>query len=595
MTDWNQEGRPPFRNSRSPVRELPVLLTGIVMAVAIAFIGAAINFNEWLSRFFQPHASSPWVQFTTNFLVVWLITLLAILYGRWRRALRRSGELEDIISSINPDVLLIVDRDRHIRMANASLPRMFGYRFEEVTDRTTETLYFDRRSSPAAGHEIYEALEREGFHIGLATGRKKNGDLFPLEIITGLLKHHGGSVLLLRDISERKRAEESLRRSEEQLRQSQKMEAVGRLASGVAHDFNNLLTTILGFSNLALEQLPADHPVRPDLEEVARGAQRATHLTGQLLAFGRKEALQLRPVDLNAVLLDMDPMLRRTLGEDISLVTIPGEDVGSIESDPGGLEQVILNLAVNARDAMPQGGKLVIQSERVELSAEQRRALGPGPTGPHAMLLVRDTGSGMTREVRERAFEPFFTTKKTGKGTGLGLSTVYRIVSQSHGCIELNSEPGQGTEFRLYFPRLAEAASETAGTAAAPLPRGRETILVVEDEHAVRGFAVRVLRSLGYDVLEARNEADALVICERRREPIHLVLTDVVMPHVSGASLVSHMRQIRTDFRVLYASGFPPESVREHGVAAEEGIALIDKPYTRETLAAKVRDVLDAP
>jgi two-component system, cell cycle sensor histidine kinase and response regulator CckA len=575
-------------------REWGTLLLALMISFGAAVLGAAINFNERLSLFFRPHAAQPTVQFLINFLVVWLAVLLVVSYVRWRRVATRNQELEDIIASISPDVLLVVDAGRNILMANTSMPRMFGYGRDEVLGQKTDLLYFDRRRSPEVKHEIYDILEREGFHIGLATGRKKDGATFPLEIITGVLRRHGGSVLLLRDISERQRAQDLVLEREEQLRQAQKMEALGLLAGGVAHDFNNLLTSIIGFANLALESLPAGHPVRPDIEEVIHGGERAVKLTSQLLALARKQILQMRRLDLNAVVSGMAQLLQRTLGEDIGLVMVLGEDLAAVESDPGGLEQVILNLAVNARDAMPMGGKLIILTERVRLDESYCASHVGVQPGEYVMLSVRDTGSGITREVREHLFEPFFTTKERGRGTGLGLSTAYGIIKQCRGHIDVESTPGIGSEFRVYLPGTelpAEAVSARVKTVATG---GAETILVVEDEYAVRAFAVRILRGLGYHVLEAGNAGDALAICERHKERIHLIMTDLVMPQVSGRGLVEHVSQIRHDFAVLYTTGFSQDAIDHHGLAHQHEAILL-KPYTRESLALRIRQILEAP
>ena len=441
-------------------QEWRTLSVSLSLAVVVAAVGTAINFNARIAEFFRPHANLPAVQSITNFLVVWLVALLIASYVRWRKAAIRSEELEDIIDSINPDVLLVVDRDRSILMSNVTVTRMFGYTLEEVLHHKTDMLYFDRRSVPGAKHEIYDALEGEGFHVGLATGRKKDGRTFPLEIITGLLQQHGGSVLLLRDVTERKAAEELLIEREAQLRQSQKMEALGLLAGAVAHDFNNLLTSILGFGDLALKALPEEHKAADDIQQVIASAGRAAKLTAQLLAVGRKQALEVRPIDLNSIVSDMAHMLKLTLGEDVTLDMELGKDTGLIVADSGGVEQVILNLAVNARDAMPQGGVLQVGTGRFVLDAEYCSKHVSVAPGTYGRLVVRDSGCGMTREIRERIFEPFFTTKERGKGTGLGLSTVYGIVRQCKGNIEVCSAPGQGSEFMIFFPSVVPSPAE---------------------------------------------------------------------------------------------------------------------------------------
>jgi PAS domain S-box-containing protein len=565
----------------------------LALAGGVALLGAAINFNVWLEEFFKPHAGQPAVEFVINFLFVWLVTLLILSYLRWRRAALYSQELEDIIDSINPDVLLVVDKDRTILMSNKSVERMFGYPLDDLIGRKTDVLYFDRRQVPGQKHEIYDALEREGFHVGAASGRKKDGKVFPLEIITGLMKRHGGSVLLLRDTTERQRAEEMLIEREGQLRQSQKMEALGLLAGGVAHDFNNLLTSILGFSTLALETIPEEHAARSDLREVIAAAERAAKLTSQLLTLGRKQALQVGPLEMNSVVGGMAELLRRTLSEEVVLNLELDPQSGHVLADKGGIEQVLLNLAVNARDAMPKGGQLSIQTAQVTLDeAYCLKHVGVEP-GAYGRLLVRDSGEGMTRDVQERVFEPFFTTKERGKGTGLGLSMVYGIVRQCQGYIEFDSTPGKGSEFRVYFKTVQCGSIEGPPAAQMPAPVGTETILIVEDEPALRTLASRVLGALGYRVLEAASRREALELCNGLHDPIHLVLMDLVLPDGNGADIIAQVRAERQDFRVLYVSGFGTESVTRNGRMCEHD-AVIGKPYSQDTLARKVREVLDA-
>jgi PAS domain S-box-containing protein len=565
----------------------------LALAGGVALLGAAINFNVWLEEFFKPHAGQPAVEFVINFLFVWLVTLLILSYLRWRRAALYSQELDDIIDSINPDVLLVVDKDRTILMSNKSVERMFGYPLDDLIGRKTDVLYFDRRQVPGQKHEIYDALEREGFHVGAASGRKKDGKVFPLEIITGLMKRHGGSVLLLRDTTERQRAEEMLIEREGQLRQSQKMEALGLLAGGVAHDFNNLLTSILGFSTLALETIPEEHAARSDLREVIAAAERAAKLTSQLLTLGRKQALQVGPLEMNSVVGGMAELLRRTLSEEVVLNLELDPQSGHVLADKGGIEQVLLNLAVNARDAMPKGGQLSIQTAQVTLDeAYCLKHVGVEP-GAYGRLLVRDSGEGMTRDVQERVFEPFFTTKERGKGTGLGLSMVYGIVRQCQGYIEFDSTPGKGSEFRVYFKTVQCGSIEGPPAAQMPAPVGTETILIVEDEPALRTLASRVLGALGYRVLEAASRREALELCNGLHDPIHLVLMDLVLPDGNGADIIAQVRAERQDFRVLYVSGFGTESVTRNGRMCEHD-AVIGKPYSQDTLARKVREVLDA-
>jgi CheY-like chemotaxis protein len=303
--------------------------------------------------------------------------------------------------------------------------------------------------------------------------------------------------------------------------------------------------------------------------------------------------MQVRALDINAIVMDMDQLLRRTLGEDIELVTVLGEGIGTVEADAGLLEQVVINLAVNARDAMPKGGKLTIETSAITLDEEFCQSRVGIEPGKYALLSVRDIGGGMSKEVQDHAFEPFFTTKEKGKGTGLGLSTVYGIVKQCNGYVELESELDVGTNICIYLPTIERPAEELPMRGDASMPRGTETILVVEDEDTVRHLTVRMLKSLGYHVLEARHGGEALLICERYKEPIHLVLTDVVMPHVGGREMMKRLQEIRNDFKILYTSGFTEDRILDHGVVGKDAPLLV-KPYTSEAMAQKVRSVLDS-
>jgi PAS domain S-box-containing protein len=396
------------------------------------------------------------------------------------------------------------------------------------------------------------------------------------------------------DITDRKRAEEEMRALEEQFRQSQKMEAVGRLGGGIAHDFNNLLTVIKGYSQLSLLDLKESDPLWGNIQEIQKATQRATDLTRQLLAFSRRQILDLKVLDMNTLLRDLDKMLRRIIGEDIELVTLSDGNLGRVKIDPGQIEQVIFNLAVNARDAMPAGGKLLIETTNVELDKEYANAhIGVAP-GRYVKLSVSDTGIGMSQEVREKVFEPFFTTKDKGKGTGLGLSTVYGIVKQSGGNIWVYSEPGHGTTFKIYLPKVEEELDTLHGRDETEFsPRGSETVLLVEDEQEVRLLAHRLLSQQGYRVLEATNGEEALYVAhEQGGEEIHLLLTDVVMPQMGGKELADQLKILRPDIKVLYTSGYTDDAIVHHGVL-EPGIHFLQKPFSLKTLSHKVREVLD--
>jgi len=379
-----------------------------------------------------------------------------------------------------------------------------------------------------------------------------------------------------------------------QLLQAQKMEAIGQLTGGIAHDFNNMLTVIMGYSELTLHSLRPDDPARVNVEQIEQAGERASLLTRQLLAFSRKQVLQPKVLDLNAVLTNLDQMLQRLIGEDIDLVTVLAPGVGRVHADPSQVEQVIMNLAVNARDAMPRGGKLTIETANVELDDAYARRHGPVQPGAYVLLAVSDTGCGMDRDTQARIFEPFFTTKEPGKGTGLGLSTVYGIVKQSGGYIWVYSEVGRGTTFKIYLPRVeAVAKAVEPSREATGSVRGSETILLVEDDAGIRALVRQVLAQSGYQVLEAHHGKHAIQICEQHAGPIHLLVTDMVMPEMSGTETAGHLTSLRPDLKVLFLSGYADEAVHRHGMLAA-GANFLPKPFTPAVLARKVREVLDA-
>jgi signal transduction histidine kinase len=393
----------------------------------------------------------------------------------------------------------------------------------------------------------------------------------------------------LQDVTEQKRAEEESAKLQAQFHQAQKMESIGRLAGGVAHDFNNLLTVINGYSQMLLAKSRAGDPLRDSLEEIHTAGERAAELTGQLLAFSRKQVLEPRPLDINRVVEDMRPMLERLVGEDVEVRVALHAEAGTTYADPHQLGQVVMNLAVNSRDAMPHGGKLLIETACVERDESYARSHLEALPGRFVTLAVSDTGVGIDEETKNRIFEPFFTTKEVGKGTGLGLSTVQGIVAQSGGHVEVYSEKGVGTTFKIYLPALAEAAADTGGPAAVPPLGGKETILVVEDQAKVRKYAVAVLKEYGYRVIPAENAGEALLICER--EHIDLLLTDVIMPNLSGPELAERLDKLQPGVTVLFMSGYTDDAIVQHGVL-KEGATFIQKPFSPEELAGKVRAVL---
>jgi PAS domain S-box-containing protein len=405
------------------------------------------------------------------------------------------------------------------------------------------------------------------------------------------------------DLTERKRAEEALRQTEEQLRQAQKMDAVGKLAGGIAHDFNNLLMVIGGDSDLILRRLSPEHPLRANAEGIREAADQAATLTRQLLAFSRKQVLAPTVLDINRVVSGLNKMLDRLIGETIDLVTVTAPDLGSVKADPGQIEQMLLNLAVNARDAMPDGGRLTIQTANHTVGEDEAARIGVKP-GAYVLLEVKDTGVGIDADMKAHLFEPFFTTKEQGKGTGLGLSTVYGIVNQSGGHVRVASEPSKGTTFSVFLPRVEALPIDDARTAAYEGSTGateaerhrarRETILLVEDAERVRAVVREILEMQGYEVIEACHGVDALKLSSLHPGPIHLMVTDVVMPEMSGRELAQRLGPMRPTMKVLYISGYTDDAIVRHGVL-DADMAFLSKPFTPDALTAKVREILDAP
>ncbi len=473
---------------------------------------------------------------------------------------------------------------------NDAMARMYG--FTEARELAGARLADLHDQGDTANREQMRSFIRAGYRLADSETRERDREGRPrvfLNNVVGFVED--GHLVRVwgtqRDVSEQ-------RRLEEQFRQSQKMEAVGQLAGGIAHDFNNLLTAILGNTQLLLRDLPPGDAMRGDVEEIRKASERAAALTRQLLAYSRRQMLQPEILDLNVVVGDMDRMLRRLIGEHIALVTVPAPDLGRVRADPSQIEQVLVNLVVNARDAMPSGGRLTIETVNVDLDASYAQEhLGASP-GAYTLLSVTDTGTGMDANVRAHLFEPFFTTKEVGKGTGLGLATVYGIVKQSGGHISVTTEVNRGSSFKVYLPRVLQPPTTPAP--ASPRPgnsRGSETVLVVEDDPAVLALSCRALEAEGYTILCASDGTDALRIVERHGGEIHLLLTDVVMPGMSGRELAEQMAARRVGIRILYMSGYPGDAAVHHG-AFVRGSHFLQKPFSPDSLTRKVRETLDA-
>lgn len=505
---------------------------------------------------------------------------------------RKEAEAENarLVTAIeqSAEAVVITNPQGAIEYVNPAFTRITGYSREEALGQNPRVLKSERQD-PAFYLELWKTITQGETWRGELVNRRKDGTLYteqmsitPVRSARGEVTHF---IATKRDVTERKSLEE-------QVRQATKMEAVGRLAGGVAHDFNNLLTIINGYAELLIDTFNADENVSIPLKEIKSAGERAASLTRQLLAFSRRQVLAPQVLNLNAVVSNLEKMLKRLIGEDIKLRTVLDPELGRVKADPGQIEQVIMNLAVNARDAMPHGGNLSIETGNVDLDENYARTHVTVKPGPHVMLAVGDTGLGMTPEVRARIFEPFFTTKEQGQGTGLGLATVYGIVKQSGGSIWVYSEPGQGTVFKIYLPVVGESVSSVQARAEVEdTTMGSETILVVEDEEGVRSMINLALASAGYKVIETLDPERALATCAAYKGSIDLLLTDVVMPRLSGHVVAEKVTSMRPGIKVLYMSGYTDDAVVHHGVLSQDS-PFIQKPFSPYALRKKIREVL---
>ena len=505
------------------------------------------------------------------------------------------ANLAAIVES-SEDAIVSSGLDGTITTWNRGAERLYQFSADEMIGRSMFALI--RADDVESERDILRHVSAgESTWLHECARVRKDGTTVSVSVTASPVRGADGGVIgmskIARDLTAKRAAEQAHRRVEEQFRQVQKMEAVGRLAGGVAHDFNNLLTVILSYTELGIEDLKIGDPLRDDMIQIKQAAQRAAVLTTQLLAFSRQQVLQPRVVDLHQVVESMQEMLRRLLGEDVQLTVLGGgEHLGRVLADPGQIEQVVMNLVVNARDAMPDGGKLSIEIADIRLDADYIGGFSGVPPGDYVMLAVTDTGTGMDATTRARVFEPFFTTKPVGKGTGLGLSTVFGIVQQSGGYLGVYSEPGHGTTFKAYLPRTDRLQEDRPDSGRIPVLQGDETILLVEDEEQVRIVACAILRRSGYHVLETSNGGEAYLVAVEYANPIHLLLTDVVMPRMNGRRLAEQLSALRPEMKVLFASGYTDDTIVHHGVLAA-GVAFLQKPFTPDSLLRKVREVLD--
>ena len=509
---------------------------------------------------------------------------------RAEEALRESEKRLQAILDNSPAIIFLKNTEGRYLYVNPQFARLTPLTREQILGKTDAEIFLPEQAAAFRANDLkvlqagvaleFEEVadQQDGPHTSIVSK-------FPLRNAEGKVY---AICAIATDITERKSLEA-------QLRQSQKMEAIGQLAGGIAHDFNNLLTVINGYSELVLLSLPVEHPHCATFEQIRQAGEKASRLIRQLMAFSRQQVLQPKVLDLNAVVANIDTMLQRVIGEDIDLLTILSPGLASVKADPGQIEQVLMNLVLNARDAMPNGGRLTIETADVVLDTDYARTHVAVNPGRYVMLAVSDNGCGMDAETQARIFEPFFTTKDLGKGTGLGLSTVYGIVKQSGGNIGVYSEPGRGTTFRIYLPRIRKAPETVEPEEARePLPRGSETILLVEDEAGVRTLAKTILQIQGYTVLDAAQGKDAFLLSGQHEGLIHLMVTDMVMPEMNGREVADRLKPLRPNMKVLFMSGFTDKAMVHNG-ELDPGIAFLQKPFTPQTLARKVREVLDAP
>jgi two-component system, cell cycle sensor histidine kinase and response regulator CckA len=572
---------------------------GLMVLVLFELVAVAFVYQT------QPERLSTGKYLFAQINVLVLLGFLVILIDGRRKSDRHIREqrewLQVTLSSIG-DAVIATDLSRRINFMNPAAEALTGWTTAQAANQPLNEVFrtlakdADKpdENSLAQGTDIETDSPTKANQVTLITrdGTEK-WISYNQSPICNQMGETTGEVLVLRDMTERRQAEEALQHTEAQLLQAQKMEAVGRLAGGVAHDFNNLLTAIIGYSQLMQSQLEPNSPMLRDLDEISKAGKRAAALTSQLLAFSRKQVLQPKVLDLNAIVANTSRMLSRLIGEDIKFRTTLDPGLKQVKADPGQMEQVLMNLAVNARDAMPDGGSLSIETANTYLDetyAEQHVDVQPGH---HIMLAVSDNGCGMDTKTLAKIFEPFFTTKEQGKGTGLGLATVYGIVKQTGGHIWVYSEPDKGTTFKVYLPQVEdEEPALPVLMPSASLPLGTETVLLAEDDLQVREFASRVLQGLGYRVLEAANGNEALQVAGQTAGAIDILLTDVVMPQIGGKNLSEKLKWERPEIKVLFLSGYTADSIVHHGVL-DEGVAFLHKPFNSDDLARKVRAVLD--
>ncbi len=533
---------------------------------------------------------------TTSILLYFLIGRLTTRIKQSTDALRESEELLHFLITNSSDSLVIIDADGYQRYASPGAERFSGFPITELKGRKIETLIHpdDMEGIRAVWEKVVEYPEKS-FTVQYRHIHKSNGWVTAEAVAQSFLNDPviNGVIASVRDITERKRVEEETDKLHEQLAQARKMESVGRLAGGVAHDFNNMLSVILGYSEMSLRQMEEDHPLYSPMLGIKHAAERSADLTRQLLAFARKQTISPRELDLNITVASMLKMLNRIIGEDIDLIWLPGKNLGSIKIDPSQIDQILANLCVNARDAAKDAAKITIETERVIIDEKYCSMHADVVSGEYVLLAVSDNGCGMDRETLSHLFEPFFTTKLMGEGTGLGLATVYGIIKQNNGFINVYSEPGQGTTFKIYLPLYTARHKNLAETTVKKSTvTGNETILLVEDEAMILKVTSLMLKRLGYNILTASTPGEAILLARNHACEIDLLITDVVMPEMNGRELAKNLLSYYPDLKRLFMSGYTANVIAHHGVL-EEGVNFIQKPFSMQNFSSKIREVLD--
>jgi len=569
------------------------LALACAIALALALLNLAINFIDRIHGIFAEYARFSTTQLMVNLLFFWLAILLGLAFCRWREESRRRRELEDIMASISPDTILVVSPERTIELCGGSVQRMFGLTSSQVVGRKTDLLYFDRRSSPERPREIYEALARDGFHIGTAKGKRMDGHTFPLEIIAGELSGRQGAVLLLRDITHRVQEAEQRRDMEARLLHRQKLESLGILAGGIAHDFNNLLAGVLGNADLMLNQISATSPLHDHVHAIINASRRAADLCREMLAYSGKGKFVVEALNLSDVVREMGRFLEVTVPKKIRMVYQLSDSLPAVEGDTAQIRQILMNLITNAADAIGNevGMITITTGDRDYSAAELSRTSfdDPPPAGHYVFVEVSDTGCGMDDETRKKIFDPFFTTKFTGRG--LGLASVQGAIRGHNGALTIISAPGEGSTFTVLLPCSDKSVLPPAVTSTKTWTGGG-TALVVDDEDTVLDFATRMLEFSGFKVLTATNGREGIEVFRQHADEINVVLLDMMMPELGGEDVYRQIRAIAPKVGVILSSGYSREVATSQFRFEAHPPSFIQKPYEVRLLMEKLHEVL---